>query len=67
MGKYFNNKLDTDIDQLEAYSRRDTVRVFCLQEQENENYATIRQYVIYEILSVASLVVERYSENTQSG
>ena len=67
MGKYFNNKLDTDIDQSEAYSRRDTVRVFGLQEQENENYATIRQYVIYEILSVASLVVERYCENTQSG
>ena len=64
MGKYFNNKLDNDIDQLEAYSWRDTVRVFDLPEQENDNYATIKQYVIDEILSVARLVVERYSENT---
>ena len=64
MGKYFNNKLDNDIDQLEAYSRRDTVRVFGLPEQENENYATIKQYFIDEILSVARLVVEIYSENT---
>ena len=64
MGKYFNNKLDNDIDQLEAYSRRDTVRVFCLPEQEVENSATIKQYVIDEILSVARLVVEIYSENT---
>lgn len=47
------NKLDNDIDQLEAYSRRDTVRVFGLPEQENENYATIKQYVIDEVLSVA--------------
>ena len=64
MGKYFNNKLDNDIDQMEAYCRRDTVKVFGLPEQENENYATIKQYVIDEILSVARLVVERYSENT---
>ena len=46
------NKLDNDIDQLEAYSRRDSVRVFGLPIQENENYETIKQYVIDEVLSV---------------
>lgn len=45
--------LDKDIDQLEAYSRRDTVRVFGLPEMLNESYETIKQYVIDSVLKVA--------------
>ncbi|MEW8547341.1 MAG: hypothetical protein AB2693_27855 [Candidatus Thiodiazotropha sp.] len=45
--------LDKDVERLERYSRRDTIRVFGLVERVNERYDNIKQYVIDSVLKVA--------------
>ena len=45
--------LDKDVDRLEAYSRRDTIRVFGLPEMVNETYDKLKGYVISSVLNVA--------------
>ena len=51
--------LDKGIDQLESYSRRDTVRVFGLQELDNESFENIYQYVIDAVLKVGRPDIEK--------
>ena len=55
--------LDQDVDRLERYSRRDTIRVFGLKERTNEIYATIKQYVIDSVLKRARPDVEWSEED----
>lgn len=47
------NNLDKDVEHLEAYSRRDTLRVFGLPETINETYENLKEYVISSVLKVA--------------
>ena len=57
------DKLDQDVDRLERYSRRDTIRVFGLKERINESYDTIKQYVIDSVLKLACPDVEWSDED----
>ena len=45
--------LDKDVEKLERYSTRDTIRVFGLAERVNERYDNIKQHVINSVLKVA--------------
>ena len=57
------DKLDQDVDRLERYSRRDTIRVFGLKKRINESYDTIKQYVIDSVLKLACPDVEWSDED----
>ena len=52
------DNLDNDIDRLEAYSRRDTLRVFGLPELANESYEMLKGYVISSVLNVACPLID---------
>lgn len=52
------DNLDKDVEKLERYSRRDTIRVFGLAERVNERYDNIKQYVINSVLKVACPDIE---------
>lgn len=56
------DNLDKDVEKLERYSRRDTIRVFGLVEIVNERYDNIKQYVIDSVLKVACPDIE-WSDN----
>lgn len=47
------DNLDKDVERLERYSRRDTLRVFGLVERVNEQYDNIKQYAIDSVLKIA--------------
>ena len=55
--------LDQDVERLERYSRRDTIRVFGLMERVNEGYDNIKQYVIDSVLKLACPDVEWNEED----
>lgn len=46
--------LDKDIDNLEAYSRRENIRIFGLPEDPNETPASIKEKLVNEVFRVAS-------------
>ena len=55
--------LDRDVDKLESYSRRDTLRIFGLPEITNETYENLKAYVISTVLNIACPDIKWHKED----
>ena len=55
--------LDKDVDRLEAYSRRDTLRIFGLPEMVRESHESLKKNVITSVLNVACPDINWYQEH----